>query len=123
VPRSVEEWIGKTDDEPFPPRIKVRIFDRYGGQCACCSRIIVGHLLARFDHRISLINGGQNRESNGQLLCHECHDAKTKLDVAEKSVIYNKRIKRMGFKRKKLIPGSKGSGLRKRMDGTVWREK
>jgi len=120
--RSVEEWIGKDADEAIPPRVRIRTFDRYSGRCAICKRRISGRLLARYDHVQALCNRGENRESNLQLLCHECHDNKTKDDVAEKSQIYNKRIKRMGFKRKKLIPGSKGSGIRRRMDGTVWRE-
>jgi 5-methylcytosine-specific restriction endonuclease McrA len=122
MPRLTEEWIGKNDNEPIPPRVKLRIFEKFDGTCCHCHRSIRGKLLPRYDHILALINGGENRESNGQLLCHECHDLKTKSDVREKSVIYNKRIKRMGFKRKKLIPGSKGSGVRRRMDGTVWKE-
>ena len=121
--RSVPEWQGANDDTAIPPKVKLRIFDASRGLCAICRRAIRGRLLARYDHIIALVNGGHNRQSNVQLLCHECHDAKTKDDVAEKSALYNKRIKRMGFKRKKLIPGSKGSGIRRRMDGTVWREK
>jgi 5-methylcytosine-specific restriction endonuclease McrA len=123
MPRSTEEWIGATDDTPIPPRVRLRIFDVSGGRCDMCRRVIRGSLRPCYDHRQALINGGENRENNIRLLCHECHDLKTKSDVREKSVIYNKRIKRMGFKRKKLIPGSKGSGVRRRMDGTVWREK
>lgn len=122
MPRSVDEWIGKTDDTPIPPRIRLRIFDKSGGCCRICDRRIVGRLKPRFDHITALINGGFNRESNVQLLCNECHDGKTRTDVREKSVLYRKRSKRLGLKNKKLIPGSKGSGFRKRMDGTVIRE-
>jgi 5-methylcytosine-specific restriction endonuclease McrA len=122
MPRSTEEWIGATDDTPIPARVKIRVFGRFNGKCANCFRIVRGVRDYVYDHITALINGGANRESNLQLLCHECHDLKTKSDVREKSVIYNKRIRRMGFKRKKLIPGSKGSGVRRRMDGTVWKE-
>jgi len=120
--RSVDEWIGKDDNEKIPPRVRLRVFDKYKHRCCDCGRLIVGKLLPRYDHVIALINGGQNREGNIQLLCSECHDRKTIGDVAEKSAIYNKRIIRMGFKKKHKIPGSKGSGIRRKMDGTVWRE-
>jgi 5-methylcytosine-specific restriction endonuclease McrA len=122
MPRSVEEWIGKNDDTPIPPRVKLRIYDKYQGHCGSCGRKIVGKLKPAFDHIIALINGGQNRESNAGLLCNECHAAKSVEDVGEKSALYNKRIGGLGFKNKKLIPVSKGSGFRKTISGKVWRE-
>jgi 5-methylcytosine-specific restriction protein A len=33
MPRSVAEWIGKTDNTPVPPRVKMRIFERHNGRC------------------------------------------------------------------------------------------
>lgn len=122
MPRSVPEWIGKTDDASLPPRVRLRIFDKYKGCCANCGRTIVGKLKAAFDHIIALINGGQNRETNFQLLCHECHGGKTASDIKEKSIHYNKRISGLGLRNKKLMPGSRGSGIRRRMSGEVWRE-
>jgi 5-methylcytosine-specific restriction endonuclease McrA len=113
MPRSLTEWIGKTDDTPIPPRVKLRIFDKHQGRCAECDRKITGRLRAVFDHALALINDGSNAESNLRLLCNECHAPKTAEDVREKSTIYNKRINALGFKRKKLIPGSKGSGWKK----------
>lgn len=120
--RYVPQWEGKDDDTEIPPRVKVRIFDRYGGRCNVCGRAIWGRLLPRYDHITALVNGGRNAEANIQLLCTECHDSKTKSDVAEKSIIYTKRARRMKLRRVRLIPGSKGSGFRKKMDGTVIRE-
>lgn len=124
MPRSLPEWSGKNADTPIPPRVKVRIFDKYNGKCAHCGRSIHGRLLACFDHIKALIKGGSNTESNIQLLCSECHAGKTRQDTHEKSVVYRKRIRHLGFKpKRRLIPGSKGSGFRKKMDGTVVREK
>lgn len=123
MPRSVPEWIGKTDDTPVPPRVKDRIFKRYEGHCCACTLPIVGGRFPTYDHIRAIVNGGENRESNVQLLCSACHPPKTAADVAEKSSIYNKRAKRLRLKKRRLIPGSKGSGFRKRMDGTVVREK
>jgi 5-methylcytosine-specific restriction enzyme A len=87
MPRSVEEWIGKTDDTPAPPRVRLRVFERAQGVCACCTRRIEAGQRWEADHVVAIINGGANRESNLQLLCEWCHDAKTKRDVREKSVI------------------------------------
>jgi 5-methylcytosine-specific restriction enzyme A len=113
--RSVEEWRGKTDDTQIPPRVKIRIFEKHNRCCGCCSRTIVGKLLPRYDHIIALVNGGQNRESNIQLLCSECHDCKTAIDVKEKSVVYRKKAKHIGIKlrRGRPIPGSKNSEWKK----------
>lgn len=120
--RSVSEWIGKTDDTPIPPRVKLRVFERHNGKCSHCGRYLIGRLGPAYDHVVSLIGGGGNRESNIQLLCTECHAFKTKGDVREKSIIYNKKAKRMRLKSRRLIPGSRGSGVRKTMAGKVWRE-
>lgn len=116
-----EEWVGKTDDTAIPSRVKVRVFTKYNGSCAWCLNRIGGKLLPRYDHTLSLINGGENRESNLQLLCNWCHDDKTVVDVRLKSVIYHKKAKHIGIKLKKSrpIPGSKASGLKRGFDGVV----
>lgn len=120
MPRSVPEWIGKTDDTPIPARVKLRVFEKYNERCCHCDLLIVGRLRPAYDHIVALINGGENRESNIQLLCSECHKAKTGGDVREKAVIYRKRSRRLKLhSRRRLIPGSKGSGYRRKMDGTT----
>ncbi len=109
--RTTEEWIGKSDDSAIPPRVKLRIFEEYKGHCNKCTCKIVGKLIPQYDHIIALINGGENRESNLQLICSECHKSKTTLDVAEKSQMYHKRIRAAGIKkRRRTIPGRKFDG-------------
>lgn len=123
--RQTREWIGATDDTAIPPRVKDRVFIAQNGKCANCNRkLAVCGEPVEFDHVVALINGGSNREANVQALCAMCHRNKTREDVAEKAVTYRKRSKHLGFKaRKNLIPGSKGSGYRRKMDGTVVRVK
>lgn len=116
--RSLPEWIGKDDDTPIPARVKLRIFDKSGERCCHCARRIFGRLLPRYDHIVALVNGGENRESNLQLLCSECHSEKTRTDIAEKSVIYQKRAKRLKLKKGRPMPGSRDSGWKRKMDGT-----
>ena len=119
--RSVQEWIGKSDDEAVPPRVRIRVFERYKGKCAKCDQRILVNWTC--DHIHALINGGENRENNLQPLCRRCEPAKTADDVAEKSKVYRKKLSHLGLKKPKGRPmaGTKRSGLRKRMDGTVER--
>ncbi len=120
--RTVEEWIGATDDQAIPARVKIRIFDRCGGRCVTCTLRCGGSLRPTYDHIQALVNGGEHRERNLQLLCVPCHAVKTKADVAEKSRNYRKRAKHIGVTAaKRPMPGSLASGLRKRMNGTVER--
>jgi 5-methylcytosine-specific restriction protein A len=98
--RSVEEWIANSDDDAIPPRIKDAIARKADDCCQRCARKVGGKLRAEIDHVIPLIIGGKHRQSNLQILCHECHGAKTALDVKLKSRIAKSRKKRMGFVRK-----------------------
>lgn len=56
MPRTakLKEWIGDTDDQRAPPRIRQRIFDDCGGKCYLCSNVIVGKKWA-LDHEKALI--------------------------------------------------------------------
>ena len=121
--RSLPEWIGKSDDAAIPLRVMDRIARKQDDCCQQCGRRIGGKLRAEFDHVIPLIIGGGHRESNLALLCHECHAAKTKLDVKIKAKVARVRQRNLGIKKRKGRPiaGSKASGWRKRIDGTVER--
>lgn len=120
--RSTPEWIGKTPDEAIPPRVRVRVFDRYEGRCQCgCSRKIRAGERWDCDHAVALANEGENRESNLRPLLVEHHKAKTAADVAEKSRVYRKRARHLGLRPASRLPGSRNSPLKKRVDGTVVR--
>lgn len=112
--RSVEVWHGATDDTVPPPRVRLRIFDRYRGKCHICSAKIVPGSYWQNDHVVALINGGENRETNLAPACRNCCYAKTAEDVAEKSKVNRIRSKHLGIKPKR--PWSK---FKKKMDGTV----
>lgn len=87
MPREVPEWVGKDDDSDPPARVKARIVRRQDGRCAgeLCGRPFSAALKPEFDHRVAIINGGANRESNIQALCPFCHAPKSKRDVALKA--------------------------------------
>lgn len=122
MPRSLSEWIGRTPDTLVPPRVRWRVFQRSGRRCAgaCRRRLRIG---ARFtcDHIIALINGGQNRETNLQILCDWCNPEKNASDVKLKAKVYRAGSKQFrGFRDSgRPLSGSRASGIRKRMDGQV----
>ena len=120
--RSVEEWQGKTDDTPAPPRVRLRVWERCKGLCGQCGRKINAGESWTLEHLKALVNGGANREANLGVTCGWCLPAKNAADVAEKAVVYRKRAKHLGIKPKgRPMDGSKASGWRKRFDGTVER--
>lgn len=88
--RPVKEWIGDTDEQRAPPRVRLRVFDREGGKCHICRQPIAGKKWA-LDHVTALINGGENRESNLKPVHIACHAEKTRADVAEKAKVAAKR--------------------------------
>jgi hypothetical protein len=109
--RSVEEWIGKTDDSAIPPRVKLRVWDRCGGKCHRCERKIAAGDAWIIEHLHALILGGQNRENNLGLTCSWCKPIKDAEDVAAKA-------KTAAVKSKHLLPRApsrlRGQGFPKR---------
>jgi 5-methylcytosine-specific restriction enzyme A len=117
--RTVPEWIGKSDDTPVPKRVRVRVFLKFDGICGICTVKISGRRWVT-DHRIALINGGENRERNLWPIHEACdRKVKTPADVAEKSTTYRVRAKHLGIKQRKgrPMPGSRDSGIKMKIGG------
>ena len=98
-------------------------FERAHGFCECgCGQPFGDHPKERphYDHIIADFNGGRNTLDNCQVLRVDCHQAKTAEDMPfiKKNRREDKRKNGTGA-RKALIPGSKGSGVRKGMNGVV----
>ena len=118
--RSVPEWIGKTPDTKIPARVMLRVFEAYGGKCHISGRKIQPGEAWDCDHVWALCNGGENRENNLAPALKKQHKSKTKIDVAQKAKDARIRKKHLGIhKPKSRIPGSKGTGLRKKLNGEV----
>ena len=120
--RTVDEWIGKTAETAAPARVKARIILAQNGICACGCGVKLGAAGERieFDHTTALILGGENRETNLRALRSRCHAGKTREDVAQKSTEARKRAKFYGLhKPKQVMPGSRASKYKKKLDGTV----
>lgn len=109
--REVPEWVGKDDNSPVPPRVKLRVFERYGGICYLSDRKIMPGDLWDAEHVIALCNGGENREGNLKPALRDKHKEKTKADLAEKSKVARVRSKHLGIKKtKRKWPSKKFNG-------------
>jgi 5-methylcytosine-specific restriction endonuclease McrA len=109
--RSVPEWIGKSPDNPVPPRVRARVFERWGGICHISKRKIRTGEPWDCDHIVAICNGGENRENNLVPVLRDKHREKTCADVAQKSETYRMRARRLGIKRsRRTIPGRKFDG-------------
>ncbi|HEY1070910.1 MAG TPA: HNH endonuclease signature motif containing protein [Thermomonas sp.] len=49
--------------------------------CAACRSVVAYPHGFHLDHIVALMNGGDDTESNLQVLCHGCHEAKTRDDL------------------------------------------
>lgn len=74
-----------------------------------------------YDHVLPDALGGEPTLENCAVLCRACHDEKThKSDVPRISKMKRQRVRNLGAKTTaRPIPGSKASGIRRRMNGTV----
>lgn len=96
--RSLDEWIGKTDDAKVPPRVRLRVLERHGRICHISKREIMPGEKWELDHIEALANGGEHRERNLAPALVAPHREKTRADVAEKSKTYRTRAKHLGIK-------------------------
>lgn len=120
--RAVPEWIGKTPDTPIPARVLARVFERHGGLCHISGRKIIPGDKWEADHVLALANGGENRESNLAPALKEEHKKKTREDVAQKAKSARVRKKHLGLhKPKSVLPGSRGSKWKRKINGEVVR--
>lgn len=107
--------------QEFTTKTRREAMVRCKGLCEQCGATL-WQKARTFDHIIPCHDNGGNELSNCQVLCAVCDAEKTyKRDIPV--IAKSKRIsdKHQGVKRSpyRPLPGSRASGLRKRMDGTV----
>lgn len=101
--RQVEMWVGKTDDTPVPPRVRLRIFERHGGVCYLSGRKITAGDKWELEHIIALCNGGSHSEVNMAPSLVEPHKVKTAADVKQKAKNDRVRKRHIGVKKPRSI--------------------
>ena len=108
----------------FPQSVRAKAALRCKGRCEnreCNTRLPDGGY--HYDHVIPDALGGEPTLENCEVLCLPCHRAKTtrsdvpRIAKAKRQEAKSKGTQRLGAP----IPGSKRSGWRKRLNGTVER--
>ena len=108
---------------PLSTKARVELFRVTGGIChICAGKIQVGQAW-EVEHVIPLAQGGEDGGDNLRPAHVACHRVKTSQDATDTAKAKRREARHLGIKRStsRPLPGSKASGLRKRMDGTVSR--
>jgi 5-methylcytosine-specific restriction endonuclease McrA len=85
MPRTTKEWIGRNDDAMPPRSVFDRLYDKQDGKDAITGQPFKpGDKIVR-DHIVPLADGGENRESNLQLITEETHKYKTKAEATQRA--------------------------------------
>ncbi|MCZ4270935.1 HNH endonuclease [Maritalea porphyrae] len=108
IGRSTDEWFGATADTKAPPRVELRVFERYGGICYLSGIKILPGMKWELEHIKALCNGGENRESNLAPALVKAHKAKTAQDRKEKAKSDRIRKKHLGITKPKQKIRSRG---------------
>jgi 5-methylcytosine-specific restriction endonuclease McrA len=114
--RSVDEWVGKSDDAAIPERVKLRIWVRCEGRCHITGRKILPGDAYDFDHIRALCNGGAHRESNLAPALRAKHREKTALDLKTRAKTDAIAKKHAGIRTKSRLTHPT---LKRTMDGRV----
>lgn len=62
---------------------RLRIWSR-DPHCVGCRRVVAYPHGFQLDHVVALVNGGEDSDGNLQVLCIECHEAKTRDDLRQR---------------------------------------
>lgn len=101
--RSVDEWVGKTDDAKVPRAVRLRVFDRYNGVCYLSHREILPGDDWDIEHKLALCLGGEHRETNMAPALKAPHREKTAVDRAVKAKNDRVRKRHLGIKKPRTI--------------------
>lgn len=102
---------------------RAKVFRANGGVCYLCDRKIAPGEKWEVEHIKAKGLGGSNDPDNLRPAHIDCHAGKTRRDVAIMRKADRQGKKHLGIKRRKgpPMPGTKASGWKKRIDGTVER--
>lgn len=97
--RNIKEWIGRNDDAMPPRSVFDRLWEKQGGKDAITDLPFQpGDKVVR-DHIIPLADGGENRESNLQLITEQTHRKKTAQEALERAEYRTRRASHRGYAR------------------------
>lgn len=99
MPRSVKEWVGKSDDSAPSAKCKLRILERQGWKDAITGQQMRDGDVIEYDHITPLWLGGENRESNLQAILSKTHKRKTATEATVRAKVDRVQKKRAGIKK------------------------
>ena len=92
--RSVDEWIGSSDDAKIPDRVRVRVFERFNGICQLTGiKLKPGEWDVH--HRVPLKDGGKHVESNLIPVWRVAHREQTGRENRARARINRKKYKHL----------------------------
>ena len=102
-------------------RQRLELYLAAKGACQSCGWRLTPGTRWEIDHVLPLALGGRHDATNLQVLCAQCHGSKTtQRDVPAVSKAKRMQARHLGATRSRgVIPGSRRSTLRKRLDGSV----
>ncbi len=110
--------------QTFSTSFRLNLFLKRKGTCAACTQKIDAGKAWDIDHILPLALGGTNEPHNLQVLCRPCHRSKT-FHSDFPRIAKTKRLKarHLGARAPstRLIPGSRHSPWKRKMDGSVVR--
>lgn len=115
--RTVDEWIGKTDDTAIPARVRLRVFEKFDGICQLSKVKIYPGDKWEIDHIKELWDGGEHRESNLQPVLVKAHRKKSAAGKTAKAKADRLRKSHIGVPKPQTAFSR--SPFKRKMDGTV----
>jgi 5-methylcytosine-specific restriction enzyme A len=108
---------------PITTKERLTLFLAAHGQCQRCGWRLSPGTRWEVDHVIPLALGGRDDVSNMQVLCQACHGSKTaRQDLPAMGKARRIRARHLGAERPRhILPGSRRSRWKKRLDGSVQR--
>lgn len=124
--RSEEADVGTTVRKALTPTQRLKMFEAHKGMCVLCGAKIHAGKPWVDEHLTPLSQGGSNDMTNRGPAHKACADTKTfgsDGDLATTAKSKRQKIRHLGIHKPKGRPmaGTKASGLKRRMDGTVVR--
>lgn len=115
----------KPHRKKWTPRQMLAIFDSSNGCCHWCGVRIRGGEAWTPDHVVRLADGGADSIENVRPIHRRCHEEKTGGEARRGAKADRQAARHLGVtaQPKRPFPGSKASGWRKRINGTVERRK
>jgi len=112
--------VGTTKRGRLTSRDRREIWERERGHCMLCNaKLQVGRFI--FEHVRALELGGTDTKDNIRLTCKSCATEKTRDDHSRAAHAKRQKSSVLGIKApsRTPLPGSRASGIRKRMNGKV----